>query len=223
MLIFISHADKDRREAAVLKDKLAKLGLDAFLAHSDIDGSEKWIPPLLHKLKECDIFLVLLSKNYHEAKYTDQESGMAIGYEKTIIPIRIDDTEPYGFIAEFQFAKCNKEFSDDAVAEILRLIALREKDKEKLIGSLIQRFACSSSFKEANDRMAQLKRHSPFTSKQINDLAVAYIDNLQIRGAFNTARQIKHIVKENKTQLNPMVKRMLKGWSLPESHRIEDL
>ena len=221
MLIFISHAHKDRREAAALKVQLSNFGIDVFLAHEDIDGSEEWIPHLLCKLRECDVFLVLFSKNYHNGKYTDQESGMALGYDKAIIPIRIDDTEPYGFIASLQFATCNKIFSDNDVTEILRLIALRDKDK--LTDSLIQHFAAAPSFREAGNRIMQLEQYSPFTDKQVNDLATAYIDNYQIRESFDAAPVLKRIVRDNATQLDPVVKRMLKGWSLSESHRIEDL
>ena len=223
MLIFISHAYKDKREASAIKSRLAKLGLDVFVAHEDIDGGTEWITSLRSNIKKCDIFLVLFSKNYHEAQYTDQESGMAIGYDKTIIPIRIDDTEPYGFMATLQFATCSATFSDNEVSEILKLIALRTESKEKLVESLIRNLANASSFDNANGLVEKLVQYAPFTSKQVNSLAIAYINNYQVRGAWNAANRIKQIIKKNKTQLEPVVKQMLRGWSLPETSHIKDL
>ena len=72
-------------------------GLKAFLAHDDIEPTQEWEGVIIDNLKDCDVFIPLLSENFKESTWTDQETGIAVSEEKLIIPLKID-IDPYGFI-----------------------------------------------------------------------------------------------------------------------------
>ena len=56
---------------------MVKHGLSVFLAHEDIDGGSDWVPKLYEEIQNSEVFIMLLTKNYHPSKYTDQETGIS--------------------------------------------------------------------------------------------------------------------------------------------------
>jgi TIR domain-containing protein len=99
--VFISHAEKEKRVASRIKSGHAPK-FKVFLAHDDINGGEERIRVLYDKIQECDVFLILLSKDYHLASFTDQETGIAYSMNKPMIPVSIDGTKPYRFMTRYQ-------------------------------------------------------------------------------------------------------------------------
>ena len=58
---FIAYSHKDSKYGAQAKAVLAKLGIEAFLAHDDLHVSDEWRERIRKELKRCDIFVPLLS------------------------------------------------------------------------------------------------------------------------------------------------------------------
>ena len=84
--VFLSYSSHDKELAGQVKKELESRGLEAFLAHEDIEPTQEWEGVILENLKACDVFIPLLSENFKESEWTDQETGVAVSEEKLIIP-----------------------------------------------------------------------------------------------------------------------------------------
>lgn len=104
--IFVSYSVKDAKLAGDLKRRLEKEGLEVFLAHEDIEPTEKWRDKIISDLKSSRVFIALRTKNYLGRPYTEQECGFALALDKRILTIAIDtESEDMGFCSEFQGQK----------------------------------------------------------------------------------------------------------------------
>ncbi|CAG1007046.1 hypothetical protein METP1_03406 [Methanosarcinales archaeon] len=88
--VFISYSTLDIEIAERIETYLNQIqGVSVFLSNSNlIVGTQSNV--LIEKIKHCDLFLVLYSKNSHSSNYVQQEIGVAKGYNKVIIPILLD-------------------------------------------------------------------------------------------------------------------------------------
>ena len=104
--VFVSYAVKDKKLAGDLKYELEKVGIVVFLAHEDIEPTEKWRDKIISDLKSSTTFIALRTKNYLGRPYTEQECGFALALNKRILTISIDTgSEDMGFCSEFQGEK----------------------------------------------------------------------------------------------------------------------
>lgn len=74
--IFISYRRSDAREAALqLHDVLSSRGFDVFLDTHDIRPAQAFQEMLWHRLSDCDVTIMLDTKDYFGSKWTAQELG----------------------------------------------------------------------------------------------------------------------------------------------------
>lgn len=74
--IFISYRRTDSREVALqLFDELSSRGFDVFLDTHDIRPAEAFQEMLWHRLSDCDVTVMLDTKDYFGSKWTAQEIG----------------------------------------------------------------------------------------------------------------------------------------------------
>ncbi len=62
--IFLSYSHIDRHLAGNIKTALENIWLSVFLAHEDIKPSLEWQETIYRELKECDIFIPIISENF---------------------------------------------------------------------------------------------------------------------------------------------------------------
>ena len=175
--VFLSHSSNDKKIATDLKTNLEHYNINLFLAHADISGGdlENWEQILCEKLENCDIFMILLSDQYHIGQYTDQEIGMGMAYNKNIIPISIDQTKPYGFINKIQSTNISKDVNPNDVQNIAELIMTKSKTKITIIDIIIDKFVHSSSWKESGNWTERLLKYDQFSKSQLSKIFTAYI------------------------------------------------
>lgn len=187
IITFLSHADEDKKIARRLADELKQYGFAVFVAHDDIEIGDEWENALKSRITDSELFLALLSENFHKAHFTDHEIGIAVSLNKRIFPVRIDDTLPYGFMAKFQAKKISPEIDSEEIASLAQRLMSFTDEGKRIIDKLIDELANSSSFKDSNYVAKNLFDYTNFTGEQVNDIADAFLSNLQIRGAW-TAR-----------------------------------
>ena len=73
---FVSYSHVDRKFGQQAKDVLGEVGIDAFLAHEDLETSEGWRDRILSELCRCDLFVPLLSKNFLGVKVGSAGGGI---------------------------------------------------------------------------------------------------------------------------------------------------
>jgi hypothetical protein len=195
--IFLSYSTIDKKFAADFKDALTLFGLKVFLAHQDLTPSVQWQETILSNLHACDIFVPILTKNYHKSLWTDQESGLAFSLDKDILPLRIQ-LNPYGFLSRYQALKGNKRNPMASAENVLRALAEYKKLRGRLLKYLIESFGDSDSYVSAIAISKALISLSPLTAgemRKIIDYADLHDQIYNSVGAINNLRQLFRINK----------------------------
>lgn len=122
--VFISHSHMDRAQASELKTQLNLLGVQAFVAHEDIEPTRQWLEEMRMALDSMHILAALVTKDFKSSSWTDQEVGYAVARDVPVIPIKLGLT-PYGFMGDVQ--------------------ALRGRDAESVWAKAVVRFAFQQS------------------------------------------------------------------------------
>lgn len=192
---FISYSHRNRRLARQVRDCLVAYGLDVFLAHDDIEPSAEWARVIQAELRDCGVFLPVLTHEFPDSKWTDQETGMAVVTGKLIIPLRVD-IDPYGFIGSIQGLRLDPDSLAAACSNIARTIGRKPEYRERFLDGLIRMFSESGSFEEAGryaDRLLQFEGYSP---QQVRRVLLATIENGQIHQSFMARRRLKEFIQE---------------------------
>lgn len=208
--IFFSHSNVQKTLAGNLKHSIENLiKCTIFLAHEDLEGGEIWAEGLRVRIQKCDIFLILLSKEYHESNYTDQETGIAYAYDRPMIPVSIDGTIPYGFMNKYQPVKASLEPDRKMIREIAKQIINNNIPEEQRIDNYIRLLGISYSYNNANFLADLLPSDYEYSEKQINLLAEAFRDNHEINESFTAEPKIRSILKKNTNLIKSELKSQL--------------
>lgn len=117
MRIFISHSHRDRHHGEALQDFLAAHGIDTFLADKNIKVTQDWPTELRRELLSCNAFVFLLSRSFQSSRWGLQELGAAaMRSDVLMIPLLLDSTSTFGFIAHLQGGR-DREVVLDVVLE----------------------------------------------------------------------------------------------------------
>lgn len=209
---FLSHSDHDKKIARKFADSLSIYGFDVFVAHDDIQVGEEWEETLKEKIKNCELFLVLLSEFFHKANFTDHEIGIATAFNKQIFPIRIDDTKPYGFMSKFQAKKISLHMDSNEIRLLaIRLMSFSDEGKS-LIDQIIEKLHTADSYKKANNSAEVLFEYTRFTHNQVNKIAEAFISNSQVRGGWTARPSCLDFLAKNWESVNPEYQSKLKKY-----------
>jgi hypothetical protein len=113
--VFVGHLATHQQLAADLAFALLlRYQISAFVAHRDIEPTREWQNEIELALRTCDAFIALLTPEFHESNWTDQEIGFAMGRGVLIVSVRLGQ-DLYGFIGKFQ-ALNGKSVSGEALA-----------------------------------------------------------------------------------------------------------
>ncbi len=207
--VFLSYSSKDKEYAGQLKAELEERGLEAFLAHEDIEPTKEWEGVILENLKACDVFIPLLSVNFKESEWTDQETGVAVSEGKVIIPLKIN-VDPYGFIGKIQALKSSASIQDscEKIFNILRKSPLFDRLRD----TIIEIFVKSTSFEKAGENAESLKNIEPFSEDQINRIIKGFLENGQICYGFISSRIIRRLYRKYKEIIDPDLSKQFKAF-----------
>jgi len=205
--VFLSYSHKDRDIAGKIKEQLERFGFEVFLAHEDIEPLREWQDEIISKLKNCDILIPIVSMNFRESYWTDQETGFALARSILIIPLRID-LAPYGFIGKLQALKIDDRIPDscEKIIEIFKKSPLYEP----FIDTYIRAFINSEDFYKANEMADLLKDCERFNVKQVNEIIKGYINNSQVRGGFRAGPFVNRIFEEYSEVIDQELKQKYK-------------
>lgn len=184
---FISYSSRDKRIAGVFKNRLEGLGigLEVFLAHEDIMGSKEWEDEIVYSLERSEIFVPLITENFYDSEWTNQESGMARITKQLIIPICWKVT-PQGFTKRYQaiFVKDEDNFLDvcDQIREIISQHPILGKH---IVDAAIANFVDSGSFDETRRQFRNIRQIKHFSPEQIRTLVRGSNGNNQVYAAWN--------------------------------------
>lgn len=176
--VFISYSTRDKAAAGAVKHAITSAGFECFLAHDDLKVSEEWRDRILEELERCELLVVLLSKDYITSAWGSQEIGVIVGRKTVpIVPLSLDDTLPYGFIAHIQGKRVPSTGID--LGTILEPLA--RKYPRLAIPALVQRVRDAASFRSAEAALGPLvPLYEQLTDEELDDLVDACISNGQV-------------------------------------------
>ena len=119
-LAFLSHRAHHNHLVAKVKAQLEQLGLCCFLAHADIVPSALWHDEILKALNTMDIFIGLVTGDFHEGGWTDQETGYAIHRGVPRVFVKLEDLDPGGMVSGEQALKSDWGNAAEAIFAHLR-------------------------------------------------------------------------------------------------------
>jgi len=152
---FISYSTDDDRIASIVKHELEKFGIEAFLAHEDVKPTYEWQKAILSRLIDSDIFVPILTDNFYNSPWTDQETGVAIGRGKIIAPIMIGVESPQGFLGAWQGRIVKQGNYSQAIKALIRVLLEEPLFEPSLRERIIFQFE-NNEFLDELDSLASL-------------------------------------------------------------------
>jgi TIR domain len=104
-VIFISHSSKDASLAGEIQTELRDAHYRSFLAHADIGAASDWHSEIWQCLRDCHAFIGLVTDDFNESAYCQQEVGAAFALDKPRLLVKLGPPNPPGFSGRFQGVK----------------------------------------------------------------------------------------------------------------------
>ena len=205
--LFLSHSSEDKEIAHTIKDKLSLYGIDCFVAHDDIEPDAEWQNEIKTFLYKMDGLVAIISEYFNRSHWTHQEIGVAIGKDIKIISMKIDETDPIGFIASKQAIKYN----ENCHLDIIKILMDKNKNKsyEKMFNSYIIKLNDTNQFDTINELGRCLEFIKKLNDEQIKSLVKVCNENDAIQESWcfiayfmKYLQKITGIEQNNKTIIN---------------------
>ena len=92
--VFISHASKNFKLADEVRAVLEAKGISCWIAPRDIPAGGSYGAEIIDGIRQCSVFLLLLTRHANLSTPVRNEVERAFGYQKVIIPVRLDEIRP---------------------------------------------------------------------------------------------------------------------------------
>lgn len=146
--MFISHITSRKKQASNLKNALEEFGITSFVAHEDINPTKEWQKEIQKALNSMDCMSAMLYDGFHQSNWCDQEVGIALGRNVTVLPL-LPDGDPYGFLGEFQGVKIKGMYPDALAKRIFNILCDNANTRSKYLSCLTNLLLSSSSKNDA--------------------------------------------------------------------------
>lgn len=202
--VFISHLASQWATANAVKVGLEWWGLDAFVAHKDIEPGAEWVRVISAAMHSCDALVALLHDGFKESNWCDQEVGFAFGRAVPVLPVKID-MAPYGFLGTFQAVTWSGSLAvDGVVVDVVRILLGDKRTSDRVVEAIVQKLESANSYKQANDLSTFLAGSSaPITIDQVSRIRAAQKDNRQVGEAHSVEAAISTLEARVPQQSKP--------------------
>ena len=89
--IFISYSTVDAVPAETVRNVLEKNGLSCWMAPRDIPGGSNYTKEIPNAIRNCKVFVLILSKNAQASHWVLKELDSAVNNGKVILPFMLED------------------------------------------------------------------------------------------------------------------------------------
>ncbi len=110
--VFISYSSKNLRIVDWARATLAQPGLtEVFAAEYSVLPGQALNDEIVRAIRGCDLFVLLWTHDARTSDYVPQEIGIAIGCNKAILPVVMEDNVPVpAFIANLKYLPAHKDW-----------------------------------------------------------------------------------------------------------------
>ena len=89
--VFISYSSVDLENAETVRNVLEKNGLSCWMAPRDIPGGSNYTKEIPIAIRNCKVFVLILSKNAQGSQWVLKELDSAVNCGKVILPFMLED------------------------------------------------------------------------------------------------------------------------------------
>jgi hypothetical protein len=195
--VFLSHKATVKVEVSRLKQSFARCGIGAFVAHEDIEPTREWQREIERALFSMDALVALLTSDFHDSSWTDQEVGVAIGRGVPLIAVRLG-LDPYGLMGKGQgLGGCSWTDTDSIASTTFDLLSKRLSDKSRLFECALAAYSESESFLDSGWKVKNLlARFDDLTPSQVERVLTAYRANGQNKHSFKGMDHLLPLLKQ---------------------------
>ena len=155
----------------------------------------------------------MISQNYCKSEYANQELGIALGFDKRILPICLDDTLPGAFIDGIQCICCKNASIGDQIINIFESIYSIRKLEITNTDWHINQLSNSESWAEAGHWAKKIQGADELTDAQINQIGRAVIENDQVQKSWAARPILRIILHECENALSEEIRSRLESIS----------
>lgn len=132
--VFISYSTKDLPIVEHVRSLLQHSSIEVFVAEYSIAPGQSLPAEIITAIKNCNLFILLWSKNSKESEWVPQEIGIATSEKKPILPAVLHpDISLPGFIRELKYLPVYKN-PEDALSWLRANVFERAQKKEQTDG-----------------------------------------------------------------------------------------
>jgi hypothetical protein len=195
--LFLSHVSKHKVSVSKLKLQLGKYGIASFVAHEDIEPSLEWQNEIELALRSMHVLVALLTPDFHQSKWTDQEVGIALGKGTLVIPVRLG-LDPYGFMGKVQGLPGDLDFPAGIASSLVDLLLKHKTTTDKMQEALIVGLEQAASFDASKFVTKKIAGLRYISNAQLDRMEAAVKKNSQVKNSFDVPERIQQIVQRFK-------------------------
>lgn len=181
--LFLSHVSAHKTQVSALKRALRPYGVAAFVAHEDIEPTIEWQSEMQVALTTAHTVAALLTEDFHESHWTDQEVGIGIGRGLFVFGIQLP-TPPYGFLGRLQGLPGDLAKPNALAKSIIDILLKRSETSSLMREALVVAVESSGNYSDSNLVIGRIEQVSGFTQPQLERLRAATISNHEVVHAF---------------------------------------
>lgn len=176
-----------------LKWELKQYGVSGFVAHEDIAPSLEWQEEIEVALRSMDAMAALLTPEFHDSSWTDQEVGVAIGRGVLVIPVRLP-VVPYGFMAKIQALRGDLSRPAPLASALVDILLTRPRTATGMRTALVVALERSSSWASSKTVSTKIEAAGGFTAEQLARIEAAIIANDEVNGSFGVPERLRRVI-----------------------------
>ena len=193
--LFISHTQPHKDYAKALQNRFDLYGISAFVAHVDIDPTDDWLERIELGLRTADALAAILTKDFHQSKWTDQEVGWALGNGRLVVPVRVD-VDPYGLMGKYQALLSETGKPPTTALEVAKILIGHKLTRSRMLDPLVNALGNSLSYQQSKEIASLLEAADQLNEEQISRLLHAADDNSEVGDAFGVPAKVKALAKK---------------------------
>ena len=191
--VFISHVATYKSQAQELKVAFKKFGISSFVAHEDIEPTKKWMEEIQTALSSMDSIVAVITPDFIQSKYCDQEVGIGMGLGRLVVPIRMG-ADPYGFLGKYQGMSSYGKTLEQVANEVFSILARHDMTRIKVATAVVEQIYGAESFAASKRLTGLLDRLPVITGDHARRLRQSVADNSQVSASFGVSDRIESIL-----------------------------
>ena len=155
--LFISHLSRDKEKASNLQKIMRYYGISCFVAHEDIEPTKEWQIEIEKALFSMDAMVAILTTEFRDSDWTDQETGVAVGRGCLVVPLR-HGIDPYGLIAKYQGLQTLNRSVQHVGNDLFEILVRNHRTKRRMSDVLVDLLLTTSDGHDARQWLDRIRR-----------------------------------------------------------------